>query len=464
MTLHPAPKRDAPPTGTLTAVGNSEAGAQESLAELLRQPAFQEVASLFRQFIAAAGNGRGAPGIARVLQQHTGKPVVVENPSGQIIAASGAEQWSRASDGSRPVRPLPEDAAHAVAVFDVDRWVAVACPRGEVLGAISLLDSGDQPTGVDLFELEQAATVLGWELLHSRSLAEVEVALWGDFATELLEDSDTARVQSHADRLGYDLDQPHRAVLVLPTAVVSTDLWDAVNRAITRLGVKVLSTARPSGVVMIVAEDLKWAEVAKALRSESESPLRIGVGGLYPLRNANRSLSDAEFALSLTASAIDKPVAVFDELGVWRLLARPDAGELQILVDHWIGPLIDYDREHRSELLKTLIAYLNEFGALEATAAKLYVHRNSLRYRLVRISELTGWDLNDPEQRFHLDLACRAWQVRQALDGTPVAAGPPTNGTGVAKGSRLLARRSEAVPGAFASKNTKTKPRRPGLA
>ena len=333
-----------------------------------------------------------------------------------------------------------------------------------MLGAISLLDSGDQPTGVDLFELEQAATVLGWELLHSRSLAEVEVALWGDFATELLEDSDTARVQSHADRLGYDLDQPHRAVLVLPTAVVSTDLWDAVNRAITRLGVKVLSTARPSGVVMIVAEDLKWAEVAKALRSESESPLRIGVGGLYPLRNANRSLSDAEFALSLTASAIDKPVAVFDELGVWRLLARPDAGELQILVDHWIGPLIDYDREHRSELLKTLIAYLNEFGALEATAAKLYVHRNSLRYRLVRISELTGWDLNDPEQRFHLDLACRAWQVRQALDGTPVAAGPPTNGTGVAKGSRLLARRSEAVPGAFASKNTKTKPRRPGLA
>ena len=51
-----------------------------------------------------------------------------------------------------------------------------------------------------------------------------------------------------------------------------------------------------------------------------------------------KSLADAEFALTLTSSAMDKPVAVFDELGVWRLLARPDANDLQQLVDHWIRP------------------------------------------------------------------------------------------------------------------------------
>jgi hypothetical protein len=463
MRLQAATERPVATAATLLEVENSEAGAQESLADMLSQPAFQEVASLFRQFIAAAGNGRGAPGIARVLQQHTGKPVIVENPSGQIIAAAGAEQWSRASDGARPRRLLPEEAAHAVAIFDLDRWVAVARPRGELLGAVSLLSSGDPPTGVDLFALEQAATVLGWELLHSRSIAEVEVALWGDFATELIEDADTVRVQTHADRLGYDLDQPHRAVLVLPETAVSVDLSDAVSRATARLGIKALSTARPSGVVLIVGEELKWAELAKALRSEYEGDLRVGVGGLFTLREINRSLADAEFALTLTASAVDKPVANFDELGVWRLLARPDASDLQSLVDHWIGPLIEYDREHRSELLKTLIAYLNEFGALEATAAKLYVHRNSLRYRLVRIGELTGWDLNNPEQRFHLDLACRAWLVRQALEGPPVTSSPPqgANSNGGGKGSRLSTRRPEI--GAFAARNTKSKPRRPGL-
>ena len=88
----------------------------------------------------------------------------------------------------------------------------------------------------------------------------------------------------------------------------------------------------------------------------------------------------------MTTTVAEKKVAAFDDLGVWRLLGTTDTNELQQLVDTWIGPLIEYDREHRSELLKTLIAYLNEFGALEATATKLFVHRNSLRYRLVRIA------------------------------------------------------------------------------
>ena len=219
MTLHPAPKRDAPRTGTLTAVGNSEAGAQESLAELLRQPAFQEVASLFRQFIAAAGNGRGAPGIARVLQQHTGKPGRRREPVWSDIAASGAEQWSRASDGSRPVRPLPKDAAHAVAVFfDVDRWVAVACPRGEVSAAISLLDSGDQPTGVDLSSSSRRRR---FSVGNCSTVAASPRSKWpsGRLCHRALGGLRHRPGAISCRQARYDLDQPHRAVLVLPTAV-----------------------------------------------------------------------------------------------------------------------------------------------------------------------------------------------------------------------------------------------------
>jgi len=334
-----------------------------------------------------------------------------------------------------------------------------------MLGAISLLDSGEQATGVNLFELEQAATVLGWELLHNRSVAEAELALWGDFATELLEDPDAARVRSHAQRLGYDLDQMHRAVLVVTSQPVSSDLLEKARKATARLDIQCLATTRSSGVVLVVAQELKWGELGSVLGSECGGKVRLGVGGRYRLEDLRRSLADAEFVLKLTSSVIDRPVAIFDELGVWRLLARSDATDLQNLVDHWVGALIDYDREHRSELLKTLYAYLNEFGALETTAAKLYVHRNSLRYRLARIAELTGWDLNDPEQRFHLDLACRAWFVRQALDDpsqtTWVAR--DTNRDGVAQASHPLALPFEAGSGSLASRNTKAKRRRPGF-
>jgi DNA-binding PucR family transcriptional regulator len=83
----------------------------------------------------------------------------------------------------------------------------------------------------------------------------------------------------------------------------------------------------------------------------------MGVGGRYRLQDLNRSLADAEFALRLPGLTTGGPVVSFDDLGVWRLLARPDADDLQNLVIHWIGTLIDYDREHHSELLKTLCNY-----------------------------------------------------------------------------------------------------------
>jgi len=389
-------------------------------------PAVQEVTSLFRQFIAAAGNGHGAPGIARVLQQQTGMAVIVQDPAGRVIAANGVEERRGDFETPWPAHPLPDDASHAVATFDVDRWMAVACPRGELLGAISLLDPGKRASEMEIFKLEQATTVLGWELLHDRSVAEAEVASWGDFVTELLEDSDAVRVRSHAERLGYDLDQLNRAVLILPSEPLSGDLRDIGRRVTARLGIACLTTVRSSGLLLVVAEKLDWTELANAFNSEcGDKMIRVGVGGRYRLQDLSRSLADAEFALRLPGVTTSRPVVSFEDLGVWRLLARPTGEDLQNLVNHWIGALIDYDRKHDSELLKTLFAYLNECGAIEATAAKLYVHRNSLRYRLMRITELTGWDLNDPEHRFHLNLACRAWLVLQALEEPAAASKPP---------------------------------------
>ena len=303
-------------------------------------------------------------------------------------------------------------------------------------------------------------------MLHDRNLAEAEVASWGDFVTELLEDADADRVRTHADRLGYDLDEMHRAVFVQPSEPVSLDLREIVRRVATRLGIKCLTSSRSNGVVLVVSEEVDWVELGGLLTSECGGKIRVGVGGRYRLQDLNRSLGDAEFALRLPGPAFTRPVVSFDDLGVWRLLARPDSDDLQNLVDHWIGALIDYDREHHSELLKTLLVYLNEFGALEATAAKLFVHRNSLRYRLMRIAELTGWDLNDPEHRFHLNLACRAWLVRQTLEGPSQAGWKPrdSNGSSAATGPRLLPRRPGTPPAALANKNKRPKPRRLGLA
>ena len=59
--------------------------------------------------------------------------------------------------------------------------------------------------------------------------------------------------------------------------------------------------------------------------------------------------------------------------------------------------------------------WLQHGGGYEATSRALSVHRSTLKYRLQRIRELTGLELNDPDVHFNLQLATRAWGTLQAL-------------------------------------------------
>ena len=70
-----------------------------------------------------------------------------------------------------------------------------------------------------------------------------------------------------------------------------------------------------------------------------------------------------------------------------------------------------------SDLVATLAAFLDTGGRYDATAAELSIGRSTLRYRLARIKEITGADLGDPDVRFQLHLAAKAWFTRQALGG-----------------------------------------------
>lgn len=69
-----------------------------------------------------------------------------------------------------------------------------------------------------------------------------------------------------------------------------------------------------------------------------------------------------------------------------------------------LRPLQRYDNEHHGDLLATLAAYLRHGGNSTRTADALYLHRNSLRYRLARIQALTGMDPDDPDARLALQV------------------------------------------------------------
>ncbi|WP_416386792.1 helix-turn-helix domain-containing protein [Blautia producta] len=77
-----------------------------------------------------------------------------------------------------------------------------------------------------------------------------------------------------------------------------------------------------------------------------------------------------------------------------------------VTISHPALSVLDrYDCRNHTELKKTLKEYLNCERNYVKTAARLYIHRNSLLYRLKRIEELTGIDLDNEEIRLHLMLS-----------------------------------------------------------
>ncbi|QYJ16192.1 hypothetical protein Rxycam_02023 [Rubrobacter xylanophilus DSM 9941] len=101
-----------------------------------------------------------------------------------------------------------------------------------------------------------------------------------------------------------------------------------------------------------------------------------------------------------------------------RLASSPELVPFRELV----RPLTEHDRKRRGDLLRTLRMYFACGANASETADRLWLHRNSLLYRLQRISDLTGMDLRDPEARLALQLGLLATEGEESLQ-QPVRGG-----------------------------------------
>ena len=104
----------------------------------------------------------------------------------------------------------------------------------------------------------------------------------------------------------------------------------------------------------------------------------------------------------------NKKVVCIDTAGYWKLLKEIGSQPIcKEYVSKELDALIQYDKENDSNLLETLETLVNYLGARNLTATKLYLHRNTLMYRIKKIEHLTGYNLSDPDSVLELSLALR---------------------------------------------------------
>lgn len=378
----------------------------------------------------AAADGEGEQGIVLAMSELTGLAAAVEDRHGNLRAWSGPgpPDAYRAMPSSGRDAVIRRAAGRAAPVRDGTRLVAVAGPRDNVLGVLVLIDPEGRAGERERLALEHGATVLSVELLRQRELAEVELRIGRALVDELLAGADEDGARRRARAMGYDVDRPHRVVVVENRRSGTEEgLVLAVRRAARALGAGSLVMARGREVVLLADAEVPWDGLHAAVLGESDRRrCRIGVGGCCAgVADFPRSYREARFALRVQDATIpgDRALA-FDDLGVYRLLADVrDLQDVERFARDWLGTLIEYDEHRGAELVSTLGRYLESGRSHEAATAALAVHRSTLKYRLRRIAEISGHDLGDPGVRFNLQLATRVWATLLAVRG---AGGAPS--------------------------------------
>lgn len=187
---------------------------------------------------------------------------------------------------------------------------------------------------------------------------------------------------------------------------------DLVRRTARKLAVDVLIGVQGSRLVLVIGrarvpgqeteeEELGFEEIASRLEP-SFGPGYVVLGpAVAALVDASQSARAAlaGFAVARAWRSAPRPVEADDLLPERALAGDPLAK--QTLIERTYRPL----QAHSTDLVTTLWSYLDNGRSLEATARELFVHPNTVRYRLKRVSEVIGWDATGPREALILQTA-----------------------------------------------------------
>ncbi|MEA2433409.1 MAG: PucR family transcriptional regulator, purine catabolism regulatory protein [Actinomycetota bacterium] len=240
-----------------------------------------------------------------------------------------------------------------------------------------------------------------------------------------------------AKAIGLDLETSFTSVVVVPNDKLESAALNKIEEiiALEAMESDPLATVFPwQGSVVVVGDPAVFypSEGSAAARllfkvRKEISPIDAIVGVGRPHSTAHgifRSFREARWAARVARfETPPKNVMAFDEVGSYAWLEPMDFGTNGEAVSE-ISRLIEHDRRSGTQLVHTLQVYLQASRSKQA-ANELFVHRNTLRYRLESIKKLTGLDLREHEARLILELQLRLARVRGLL-------GPHAGATGTA--------------------------------
>ncbi len=389
---------------------------------------------------AAVEAGAGLPEIVRAASRALDASLLLADPSGAVLAVaarSPADERSLATEKT------------GVEVLDL----RVA---DELVGRLRMRARAQAPSPLIV---SLVRTLIASEVDRVRAPTRASEEAAAAFVHDLLaRRGDREELAARAHELGADLDAGGSVVVVHASPLVPTEEdWRARVLAVAKRGARAAAPgavaaladrphARAGEVAIVVpgADESLGRRVADGVLRELEASLHgfaftVGRSRVATrLEDLARAGDEALLAANVAeAGAEERHVLAFEETGAYRLLLSamsesPD--ELQRFYSETLEPLVAYDEQYETDLVRTVDAFLDCDGNVAQTADRLYAHRHTVRYRLERVRELSGLDVGSSDGREKLSLGLKAMRVL----GIAAPSGPATEAG--AEGGRVPGR------------------------
>lgn len=405
-------------------------------------------------------------GVAETLGRLVGNSITIETPNHDLLASSatgsdvdrnreetilhrhgsgkvmGSPEFDafmagvRASDRPLHLRPYPE--------YDFAGRVAMrVAAHGEIFGVIWVTDTA-RPLGEnDYAVIKQAADAAAALFLRERASRQREAEVRSEFLEDVVQGRITSieNVRTVARTIGWNIDRAQQTMVVaidqfedfrlrhsgrggVALQRIRDRLMEIVRLDVLAADPEAVVGMRSTGVVVLLAAGEGNDASRKATTIHQADGIAkhvatflagvtvtVGVGrDAKSIEHLAESFRQAELAVQLGTSLWGGNRAVhYDDLGVHRVLFA--LREYEGMVPPALQQLLAYDEQHGTEYVRTMAVYLRWMGKLRAAAADLGVHRNTLEYRIGRITELSGMDLGDPDNRLALELGIRILEL-----------------------------------------------------
>jgi sugar diacid utilization regulator len=358
--------------------------------------------------------GAGLPEVLRAAARALDASLILIDRSGTVLAVaarSPADERSLMRDG---------DDVTAVELKVSDTAV----------GSLRMRTREHTPDGA---LLRLVSTLIASEMERTRAPERASVEAAASFQAAVLRKgsfSDAADLLTHGRELGLDLGRGGSVIVARAHPRTPTeDDWRARLLALGARGARSVAPGSiatadpqdPAEIVVLVpdADGEAGRKACSAILRELESGLPGFAFALGRSRHTSDPLDlhragrEALLAANVCEGDPENTELAYEQTGTYQLLLphMTDPAELRRFYDETVRPLVSYDEQYETDLLGTLATFLECDANVNATAARLFTHRHTIRYRFERVRELTGLDVSSSDGREKLSLGLKAMRV-----------------------------------------------------